>query len=89
LLGQKDQTVFASFWNDKHHPAHCRDYGDKNEKDNNEKDNNEKDNNENDNKHCAAMLQEAKAKAKAANNAKAVVSWQTTMASKDAKAVVS
>ncbi len=67
MLGQKDQTVFESFGNDKHHPAHCKDYNDNKEKDN---------------KHYAAMLQEAKAKAKAAKDAKAVVSWQTTMASK-------
>jgi hypothetical protein len=32
--------------------------------------------------HSAVMLQEAKAKAKATKEAKAVVSWQTTMASK-------
>ena len=31
---------------------------------------------------CAAMLQEAKAKAKVAKDAKAVVSWQTRMASR-------
>ncbi len=39
-------------------------------------------NNERDKKHCAVLLQESKANAKAAKDAKAVVSWQTTMASK-------
>lgn len=59
--------TIASFGNDKKSPAHCEDYNDNNEKDN---------------KHCATVLQEAKAKARAAKDAKAAVSWQTTMASK-------